>query len=131
MSDRGFRQQRSRFLRGMADDMSEERSTPVIGRITQLTETVGIPVSVVGSPGVWDRLPSGKWYRVTPMYLLLARRVRGRAIMVVTRVAPFSSSYMGLSDLEMDLVMDWANKMIEDDIGRFTPADGGWMWWRK
>jgi len=51
--------------------------------------------------------------------------------MIVNRVDPFQFEQMTLTDLEMGLVQDWALAMAACGIGRFTPDDGGWMWWRK
>jgi len=49
----------------------------------------------------------------------------------LTRFDPFHYEHVDLSDLEMDMIMEWAKKMSVDGIGTFTPADGGWFWWRK
>lgn len=104
---------------------------PVIGRIVQLTETPGIPLSVVWFGLRRTTLPSGRIVSIPPMFNVATWRGNGQAYMIVTRIDPFSYEMMEISDDEMEVVMDWATEMVADGIGRFTPSDGGWRWWAK
>lgn len=131
MDESEFRQERSRFLRDMADDMSEERRAPVIGRITQLTETRGIPLTRVWFGSRRTALPGGRIVSVAPTFNLYVYRQDGQGGMMVTRLDPFHSEDMDLTDLEMQLVIRWGFEMAADRIGRFTSLEHGWMWWRK
>jgi len=103
----------------------------VIGRITQVTETRGIPLSRAGFGSRLAVLPGGRIVSVPPMFYLYVYRQDGQAYMILTRADPFSYEHMSLTDFEMDVIMDWAVEMDISAIGRFTPADGGWLWWAE
>lgn len=111
--------------------MMDEEGSSVIGRITQLTDRVSVPVKHVDPLGIRSWYPSDRLVPVQPLYMVYVFRQNGQAGMVVNRISPFQSEQMYLTDLEMQVVMNWAARMSANDIGRFTPIDGGWMWWRK
>jgi len=118
-------------VHGIAGSIPTVRQTPVIGRITLPTVMPRVPLdNVRWNPGQ-TVLPSGFMIPVIPLYMLYVFRHNGLARMIVNRVDPFQYEQMVLTELEMTLVMNWAMGMMRDDIGRFTPCDGGWFWWRK
>ena len=119
------------MLAGVAVDMTEKADSPVVGRIVQLTEALGIPVSVVqdASPRVTRSIE--QIISIRPLHHVYVYRQDGEAHMLLTTLDPYHGEHISLSDLEMVEVMQWAKKMVVDGIGLFTPADGGWFWWAK
>jgi len=103
----------------------------VTGQITQLTESPSKVMKVILAGKPVTDLPGGGLVPVQHLYMLYVFRHNGQARMIVNRVDPFQFEQMTLTDSEMDLVISWTHKMVADGIGRFTPCDGGWMWWQK
>lgn len=131
MSDREFRDERSRFLRGMAADISMTREKSAFVWSPQLTETRSKVMEVIMEGKPVTDLPGGGIVPVIPMHHLFVFRAMEQAVMILTRVDPFLFEMMELSDLEMNTVMGWAKEMAYKGIGKFTPSDGGWFWWAK
>jgi len=111
--------------------MVRETRVPEIEQITEVTDLTDLLVGYMFPGTRVTKLPSGLTALVKPLFMLYVFRCNGQARMIVNRVDPFQFEQMVLTDLEMDLVISWAHKMVANDIGRFTPDDGGWMWWRK
>lgn len=120
-----------RFLQEVAKDMRKERTRMVIGRIAQLTDTPSRVMNLIERRVPITELPSGDIVPVAPMFNLYVYRQLGQPRMILTRIDPFHYEHVSLSDREMQLIMNWAARMAADGIGRFTPADGGWFWWRR
>lgn len=131
MRYRRFREQRSVFLRGIADDMSRERRVPVVGEDTQLAETSSkVMDAILVAKPVTDLLGEGI-VPTSSLYLVYVYREGGGPFMILTHVDPFHYEHVSLSELEMQVIISWSKEMYMKKIGTFAPSDGGWFWWRK
>ena len=131
MSDSAEEYRWSEVLTSGFLDMRHDEEVLVIGRITQLTETDDDLSTGFRSLEGTSVLPNGRIVFRPTLYNLYVYRQDGQARMLLTRVDPFHYEHVGLSELEMNVIMSWACRMSRDGIGRFTPADGGWFWWVK
>ena len=125
LNDPDFLDDRSKGLR------DREGRSPVVGRSIRLTTTPSKVMKVILAGNPVTDLPGGGIVLVAPFYMLYVFRQNGQPGMIINRVSPFQYEQMMFTDLEMETVMSWAHKMVIEGIGRFSPADGGWMWWRK